>query len=103
LSNTGGILLLIVGGIAIYYVLSKSNLLNQKLIPENKVITENNKISVQGNVTPDIVTQLKTIIPNLQGSQVTSLIHGGTINTGYRGTNGKYYSSYEEALRNGAA
>ena len=69
---------------------------------QNKLIFEDNQIKSQGNLTPTLLTELQKSIPNLSGSQVTSLIHGGTIG-GYRGTNAKVYSSYEEAKRNGAA
>ena len=70
---------------------------------QNKLIFEDNQIKSQGNLTPTLLTELQKSIPNLSGSQVSNLIHGGSIQTGYRGTNGKYYSSYDEAKRNGAA
>ena len=104
MSNLGGIGILIGVGVLAYVLLQKLPQVNLGTNPiENKLIQEDNKIKVQGSVTPTIITELQKSIPNLSGSQVTSLIHGGTIQTGYRGTNGKYYSSYEEALRNGAA
>ena len=102
MSNLGGIGILIGFGILAYVLLQKLPQVNLGTNPiENKLITENNQIKVQGNVTPSIITELQKSIPNLSGSQVTSLIHGGTIG-GYRGTNAKVYSSYEEAERNGA-
>lgn len=116
MTNTGGIIILILGGLVLYYVAKKGipNILNNKIISgtqnniinkniPDKIIISDNKITVEGNITPNVIAELKNIVPNLQGSQVTSLIHGGSIQTGYRGTNGKYYSSYEEAKRNGAA
>ena len=111
MSSLGGIGVLIGVGVLAYVLLQKlpqvnlgTNPIENKLIPqENKIIMGNNQTKVQGNVTPTLLTELQKSIPNLSGSQVTSLIHGGSINTGYRGTNGKYYSSYDEAKRNGAA
>ena len=75
--------------------------INQNPIMINE---KNQTISLKPNasLTPEILTTLQKNIPNLEGSQVTSFIHGGTIG-GYRGTNGKIYASYEDALRNGAA
>ena len=103
MSNLGGLGILIGIGVLAYVLLQKLPQVNLGVNPEeNKLISENNQIKVQGNVTPTIITQLQKSIPNLSGSQVTSLIHGGSIQTGYRGTNAKVYSSYEEAKRNGA-
>ena len=98
-------MLLVGGGILAYSLLKNVDLTN--ISPnKNSVIVnpENNTVSLNPNtsVTPAIVDTLQKNIPNLSGSQVTSFIHGGSI-SGYRGTNGKVYSSYEEALRNGAA
>ena len=103
MSSLGGIGVLIGVGVLAYVLLQKLPSVNLGVNPiENKLIQEDNKIKVQGSVTPTIITEIQKSIPNLSGSQVTSLIHGGSINTGYRGTNGKYYSSYDEAKRNGA-
>ena len=104
MSSLGGIGVLIGIGVLAYLIIKQMPHVNQGINPiQNKLIQEDNQIKVQGNVTPSIVTQLQKSIPNLTGSQVTGLIHGGSIQTGYRGTNGKYYSSYDEAVRNNAA
>ena len=105
MSSLGGIGVLIGVGVLAYILLKKLPQVNLGVNPiENKLITENNKTKVQGNVTPTIIQELQKSIPNLSGSQVTSLIHGGFVRTGgYLGLNGKWYSSYEEAKRNGAA
>ncbi len=52
-------------------------------------------------VTPQLVSQLQSF-GITDGGAITNIIHGGTP-CGYRGTNGKCYSSKEEAERNGAA
>ena len=104
MSSLGNIVVLIGVGVLAYILLQKLPQVNLGTNPiENKLITENNQIKVQGNITPKILNELQKSIPNLSGSQVSNLIHGGSIQTGYKGTNGKYYSSYEEAKRNGAA
>jgi len=113
MSKIGGIILLIVGGFLVYTLLSKTKLANvgTDTIQNSSTIkiSDNNAISlastnknIEPSVTPQVITQLKSIIPNLQGSQVSNLIHGGSINLGYKGTNFKYYKDYCEAWRNGA-
>ena len=102
MSNTGGILLLIGGGVLVYFLLKNGNLANLGINPimineKNQTISLNPKASL----TPSIVETLQKNIPDLTGSQVTSFIHGGSIG-GYRGTNGKIYADYEDAKRNGA-
>jgi len=92
LSNLGGIVILAIGGIIAYSIITKGNLFNNI---NNPVLPK--------NITPNIITELQKSIPNLSGSQVSNLIHGGTINTGYLGTNGKWYADYATAKANGAA
>ncbi len=52
-------------------------------------------------VTPDLLKEIQSF-GITSGSAITNIIHGGTP-CGYRGTNGKCYSSFEEAQANGAA
>ena len=101
MSSLGGIGVLIGVGVLAYVLLQKLPSVNLPI--ENKLIQEDNKIKVQGNLTPTLLTELQKSIPNLSGSQVTSLIHGGSIQTGYLGTNGKWYKDIIDAARNGAA
>lgn len=80
---------------------------NTTEIPVFLSTTQGTVLNPEVPLTTDIIGALNNIFEtDIEGSQISNIIHGGSIeNTicGYRGTNGKCYSSYEEAKRNGAA
>ena len=73
--------------------------------PENKDSQTTTVYEQELIVTPDIIHQVLTILPDLEGGQVINFIHGGNIEDlycGYKGTNHKCYDSEYDAWSNGA-
>ena len=102
-------------GIGLYFVLKKSNFNFNSIIPnsisrtpqntEPKAAIITNPVIDNADLAPTITPEITRVLQSVgitEGSQITNIIHGGTP-CGYRGTNGKCYDSYEDALRNGAA
>ncbi len=79
---------------------------NTTEIPVFISTTQGTVLNPKVPLNENIINSLNTVFnTQLQGSQVSNIIHGGSIENTicvYRGTNGKCYSSYDEAKRNGA-
>ncbi len=79
---------------------------NTTEIPVFISTTQGTVLNPEVPLTTDIIGALNNIFEtDLEGSQVSNIIHGGSVENTvcvYRGTNGKCYSSYDEAKRNGA-
>lgn len=79
---------------------------NTTEIPVFISTTQGTVLNPKVPLNENIINSLNTVFnTQLQGSQVSNIIHGGSIKNTicvYRGTNGKCYSSYDEAKRNGA-
>ncbi len=79
---------------------------NTTEIPVFISTTQGTVLNPKVPLNENIINSLNTVFnTQLQGSQVSNIIHGGLIENTicvYRGTNGKCYSSYDEAKRNGA-
>ena len=107
-----GVLGALAVGIGLYYILKNQKQTNpvtitapqitapQNTTPQNTA-PQNTEPKAEIAITPKIVSELQDL-GITQGSAITNIIHGGTP-CNYRGTNGKCYSSREEAERNGAA
>ena len=112
--SSGGLLpvLLVGGGLiaAAFYLKDKIGGLSIPKIPSLKLPTNSNDIEQKAtaisydsskDITPSIIKQIQSVF-NLEGSDVSNIIHGGTIQTGYLGSNGKYYADACDAWRSGA-
>ena len=63
-------------------------------------------LNPDAHLTADVVTQIRDVIPDVSNNAILNILHGQSVEDAvcaYRGTNFKCYSSYEEALANGAA